>query len=126
MAHYDATGKSYNKNQQSVLALSNTFDDFILNCANVVSRSGATPFKTNQFEYLTGADGKVCVDFIGKFESFEKELKSLFNKIGLSEIEIPHLNKSKRNDYRDCYSLKTRNVVARRFKKDIEFFGYEF
>lgn len=73
------------------------------------------------------------VDFIGRFESYEEDAQDTLDRLGVSCHQdpdgrqiIPHLNNSTHKNYRDVYSLKTRDIVYNIFKKDIQTFDYTF
>lgn len=61
-----------------------------------------------------------------RFESFKSEVKRLCSLTGSIFCGIPHHNRSVHNHYRTYYSERTRSVVERVYKEDIEFFGYSF
>lgn len=80
-------------------------------------------------------DGKVCLDFVGKFETLDEDLAEVLDRIGLDPASsAPSLNQSahakERADnaksYRTYYSSSTRRLVADWYKPEIELFGYEF
>jgi hypothetical protein len=66
------------------------------------------------------------VDFIGRMEHFEQDIKTVFQLLDLPMSEIPHNNKSKplektesvttRENFQRCYDL---------YRKDFQLFGYE-
>ncbi|MCW8925713.1 MAG: hypothetical protein OQJ84_05595, partial [Xanthomonadales bacterium] len=78
-----------------------------------------------QVEWLKDTDGRVSMDYIIRFESINEGFSHVSAKIGL-DTELPHLNASKRVDYREYYDGRTREIVARWFAEDIEVFAYEF
>jgi chondroitin 4-sulfotransferase 11 len=78
-----------------------------------------------QVEWLKDNEGNISIDFIGKFESINKDFHQIKTIIGL-DAELPHLNASERVDYLSYYDDETRDVVARWFREDIEVFGYNF
>jgi len=78
-----------------------------------------------QVEWLKNDDGKIDIDFIGKFETINKDFEQIKTRIGL-EAELPHLNASKRAGYQSYYDAETREIVANWFREDIEAFGYQF
>jgi Sulfotransferase family len=43
-----------------------------------------------------------------------------------SQLEIPHENRSAHSHYSEMYTPEAREIVRKRFQRDIEFFGYEF
>ena len=109
-----------------VLHFSDDFESFLDNCTGLIrDRDCYKSFLFNQVDYLSDQDGKLAVDFVGQFENFQADASEALQRIGI-EAEIPRLNTSKRSDYRDYYTARTRDLVARRFARDIEAFGYEF
>lgn len=109
-----------------VLHFSHDFESFLDNCTGLIwDRDCYKSFMFNQVDYLTDEKGEVVVDFIGRFENIVADANEVLGRIGI-DAEIPRLNTSKRSDYRDYYTPRTRDLVARRFARDIEKFGYEF
>ena len=78
-----------------------------------------------QTSCLVDENGNLLVDFVGKFENLDEDFRSICQKVGIS-ARLPHINKSKRTDYRDYYDAETREVTARLYAEDIERFGYTF
>ena len=112
-----------------VLRCGPTFDEFVKNCTEKQWMGNCYySFTFNQLRYLTDKNGEVLVDFIGRFENFEKDISHVFDMLGLeaSKLEIPHENRSTHSHYSEMYTPETREIVRKRFRRDIEFFGYEF
>jgi chondroitin 4-sulfotransferase 11 len=78
-----------------------------------------------QVEWLKDDEGKISIDFIGKFETINEDFEQIKKAIGI-EAELPHLNPTKRADYQSYYDDETREIVAHWFREDIEVFGYRF
>lgn len=82
-----------------------------------------------QWDYLhTGPehDGRAA-DFIGRTESLDADLRTVFEKVGLATpAEVPQMNRSRPGDYHSYYDDATRDRVAELFAADIEAFGYTF
>jgi hypothetical protein len=78
-----------------------------------------------QVEWLKDDEGKISIDFVGKFESINEDFEVIKKAIGL-DVELPHLNASRRAAYQSYYDEETREIVAQWFREDIEVFGYRF
>jgi hypothetical protein len=96
------------------------FERFVLETTVKVPKVGRTQVRT-----LTA--GRRRVDFVGRFEHFDRDVAVVRERLGLPPVDAaPHVNKSNSGHYRDYYNDKTRNHVAEVFAKDIDAFGYTF
>jgi hypothetical protein len=75
-------------------------------------------------------DGDVAVDFVGRFESLEEDLKLVLGRLGLSlPAALPRAKSTFRRGnapYRDYYDDDTREIVARWYAREIKFLDYVF
>lgn len=109
----------------------NTFEEFILKCTGTITedRDGYVyekSFIKPQLEYFTDEEGRIITTFIGRYENLQTEINEIFQQNGLPPYELPVTNTTKKKDYRTYYTEETKEIVAKRFKKDIDYFGYEF
>jgi hypothetical protein len=96
------------------------FARFVLEGTDAISKVGRPQLTT-----LTAA-GRT-VDFIGRLESFDRDIPLVRERLGLTpDVGLPHVNRSKHSSYRDYYDDVTRKRVAQVFAKDIDAFGYTF
>lgn len=79
-----------------------------------------------QCQFVMDEDGRLLVDFLGRFESFEADLRGVLCRLGVEASTIPHEMKGGRGPYQDYYDAASRDVVARLYRRDIESFGYSF
>ena len=70
----------------------------------------------------------VELDFIGRFENLNEDFEFIYKSIG----DIPPLltndsiHRSYHGHYTEYYDDETRQIVAEKYAKDIEYFGYKF
>ncbi|MCI5167250.1 MAG: sulfotransferase [Candidatus Electrothrix sp. GM3_4] len=83
---------------------------------------GATKF---QKDVLTGKNGGLLVDFVGRFERLEQDFIRICREISINAT-LPKINATVHKDYRSYYNQKTKRIVEEHFREDIELFGYVF
>ena len=75
-------------------------------------------------------DDNIVLDYIGRFENIDSEFTKVMAKLGLEgQVTLPKVNVSRKDEqrsYRDFYTDKTRDLVAKWYAREIETFGYEF
>jgi chondroitin 4-sulfotransferase 11 len=107
---------------------SSNFREFIYNCTDEVEikRGIYYSFAYNQLDYVTDENGNMLVDFIGSLENFDADVHEVFSRIGIDLETVPHKNRSRHQHFSTLYTPDTEMIVRERFKRDIEYFGYEF
>ena len=76
--------------------------------------------------YLTNKQGEIVTDFIGRFETLQKDFNTICDKIGAPNQKLQHKNKTDHNHYTEYYDEESLGIVGDKFKEDIEIFGYRF
>ncbi len=67
------------------------------------------------------------VDFIGRFEHFEKDLRHVLDQLKMKDVSIQQFNASKTStDYRSLYTDQQKEWVANLYQADINQFDYHF
>lgn len=84
-------------------------------------------FFYNQYDWLCDEKDQLIVNFIGRFEFIKEDFDLVCSLIDAKNIILPYKNRSDRDkDYRIYYNRRVKNLVLDWYRKDIEFFGYEF
>lgn len=81
--------------------------------------------RPTQSSYVYDQAGKLLVDFVGRFERLNEDMLCLQEMLGI-ELDLPHVNRTKRNDYREYFDAQSRSLAEDYFREDIERFGYTF
>lgn len=82
-------------------------------------------FYINQVEYISDL-GSIAADKVLRLETLSQDFDELARAIGFAG-RLPHINSAPRKaSYRDYYTPRTRELIAQRFQRDCEYFGYEF
>lgn len=66
------------------------------------------------------------MNFIGRFETLNKDLAFICERLNITNYKIGHLNKSKHAHYSTFYNDYTKRLVEVNYSEDIENFGYSF
>lgn len=102
----------------------NSFDDFVINWLTVDNIKKYHHFKP-QLHYISEANEKVNLDFIGRLENIHNDLNYICKRLNFNKT-LPLLNKSNHTNYKDYYNQKTIKIVQDVYGKDIDFLGYNF
>jgi len=107
-----------------------SFEEF---CDRHIYASDTCLFPTrhkNQIDWVTDADGKIMVDYIGKVEELDESINEIAsltnNSIKLKNVNLNVNERSRSKNYKDMYNQKTKNLIAKHFEKDIDLFKYTF
>jgi len=79
----------------------------------------------DMFDWISNRNA-IIVDYVGRFEALDDAWLEICTRLNVTGTPLTHLNQSERKHYRDYYSDKTKDIVYRRFRKTIDWFGYEY
>ena len=82
-----------------------------------------------QARFLCDHAGSILVDRVGRYENLQADFSSICRDISLPEIQLDTVNPTQhrqQRDYREFYSPETKQIVADKYQKDIDLFGYTF
>ena len=99
----------------------NNFKNFVLK----IDTLEQSLFLTPQYEFIF-TNNRLLLDKVVKFESLEFDLKKVFNKLNLSVQKVYQSRQSQHRHYTDYYDEETRQIIAEKYSKDIDYFGYKF
>lgn len=81
----------------------------------------------SQYTFLSNRDGQIAIDFVGRFETLERDFAAVCRQFGLPSTKLPRVQAARtRVNYADYYDSDMRAAVARRYADDVRLFGYTF
>ncbi len=123
------------------------FKDFVMNKLPSPGRDDKYRHIMSQTAMLYDQDGRLLVDYVGKFEKLQQDFEQVCKYMGFRNSALPHVNSSdkksrelrrkarsflRRNGeselgrYVDFYDMETREFVADLYHEDIMNFSYDF
>lgn len=76
--------------------------------------------------FIADDDGNNMMDYVGKIENMSADIDYVCDEIGIKPPKVEHTNTTKHKHYTEYYDEETKQLVADKYAKDIEYFGYEF
>lgn len=110
---------------EQVISKYKSFDEFVrewINHSNVCKQIHFVP----QVDFVLDKDGRVGVDFVGRFENIVEDFRIVAERAGAGRRELLSVNATGHSDYRSYYSAQAKAIVAEVYGNDIEMFQYRF
>ena len=82
-------------------------------------------FLVGQYNYIN-IKGVDVLDYLIKFESLEEGFCEVSKKLNFKIKTLYDVRKTEHKHYTEYYNDETKQIVAEKYAKDIEYFGYEF
>lgn len=79
-----------------------------------------------QMAWIKDRNGRVAVDYVGRFEALGEAMQTIADRLGKSEADLPHLLDGGSDSHTSYYDNASRALVAERYAEEIELFGYSF
>jgi hypothetical protein len=79
-----------------------------------------------QLSWLRDFEGRVPIDFVGRFETLEQDFETLCTRLQIPHSPLPHARKGGGDDYRLHYDDESKKTIASAYSEEIEQFGYSF
>jgi hypothetical protein len=76
-----------------------------------------------QHTFIFDDAGKLLVDDLGRYETYERDVTRIFARLGIT-ARIPHANCSEREPLERYYDREAIEMVAQTYAEDIRLFGY--
>lgn len=123
---WDRVVSLYERAEAQQMRSEMTFDEFV----DWIEYSSSTCVHSSphryQLDWFVDPNGKILADFIGRFERLEADWAFVARKLDMAE-SLPHRRANIRTrHYTEYYTARTREIIANKFRVDIEHFGYQF
>jgi hypothetical protein len=79
-----------------------------------------------QVDFIYDSNGDLMVDYVGRYENFNDDVKKALSHVGIPCDTIPHVGKSNRRDYQSYYDEESKGIVEEMYREDIKMFNYKF
>ena len=109
-------GVKVNESQMMKEMNSQTFSDYVKN----IELDGFASFICSQYQFTEGCD------FIGRTEILQEYFDEVCKIVGVPKQNLIKRNVSSHSHYTEYYDDETREIIAQKYAKDIEYFGYKF
>jgi hypothetical protein len=78
-----------------------------------------------QLRFLTDGDGKMLVDYVGRFETLAEDFAEVCGRIGLDALTLERVNFTDHPPWTKSYDRRMFEIVRKVHRPDIAAFGYD-
>ena len=83
--------------------------------------------KDNHFKPQSKILAHHRLDYLARFERYERDMLHILHRLGLPRLELPHLNSTRgQKRSKAYYSPRTQDIVRELYARDIEKYKYTF
>jgi chondroitin 4-sulfotransferase 11 len=109
------------------------FSDFVKAVSNIPDEEADKHIRSQHIPLMDKKE--IVVDFVGRFEQIDSDFAHVCKKIGVKNIKLQKKNSRQgkiytfpdiKKDYKEYYDEESKELIRKRYKKDIEMFWYEF
>jgi hypothetical protein len=90
------------------------------------SRRFTTSCSSPQHAQVTGPDGNLLTNHVGRVEQMQQSYDEICEAIGIPTAQLEQVNASSRRDYQEYYDQPLIDGVAKLYARDLELFDYQF
>lgn len=77
-----------------------------------------------QTHFLIDEDGRVAMDFVGRFETLDASWRQLCTRLGLETVPLARRREPERRDWARYCDAELAGMIAEYYRDDLENFGY--
>ena len=107
-----------------------SFEEFIEHHFYASDTCAIPSLHKNQFDWLSDENGELLMDYVFRLEDFSQAIKEIESRTSgriVLQERIENKNSDSRSSgYQEIYNSNTKNIIAKRFEKDIDFFKFKF
>lgn len=79
-----------------------------------------------QHKFICDANKTIMINFVGKMENMDSDMKKVCSVLKIPFEPIPHVNSTPHKNYKEYYNDDLINKVGEKFSEDISIFNYRF
>jgi len=79
-----------------------------------------------QTYWLKSLDGSLKLDFIGRFETLQRDFQKVCDDLNIPRFELPHVLKGSGEEHVRHYDEEAIDIISRVYSEEIELFEYSF